>query len=152
MELACCVLQLYYYLRYMRKNDDEVHCSLEKFGFKWIGIVYELLIPWADITPFCIIICILSMIFILLIILLVFCNNITKCSDHGTCGDDGNCLCDDGYYGPNCSSKLILSCKHLQAAPFFVSEIVIYLWVTYCQSYSNCCNSIADNDLKYVPP
>ena len=119
MELACCVLQLYYYLRYMRKNDDEVHCSLEKFGFKWIGIVYELLIPWADITPFCIIICILSMIFILLIILLVLCNTSTKCNDHGTCGDDGNCVCDNGYYGPNCSSKLkflILGCTQLQAA------------------------------------
>ena len=57
------------------------------------------------ITPFCIKILILSMIFILLIILLVLCNTSTKCNDHGTCGDDGNCVCDNGYYGPNCSSK-----------------------------------------------
>ena len=71
------------------------------------------------ITPFCIKILILSMIFILLIILLVLCNTSTKCNDHGTCGDDGNCVCDNGYYGPNCSSKLkffILGCTQLQAA------------------------------------
>ena len=87
----------------------------------WIGIVYKLLrlVQTWTTTPFCIIIFILSMIFILLIILLVLCNTSTKCSNHGTCGDDGNCVCDNGYYGPNCSSKLkflILGCTQLQAA------------------------------------
>ena len=39
--------------------------------------------------------------------LLVLCNKSTECSDHGTCGDDGKCLCHDGYFGTDCSSKLI---------------------------------------------
>ena len=66
----------------------------------------ELFINCWDMTPFCIIIHTFSMSFILFVILLVLCNNITKCNHHGTCGDDGNCICDNGYYGPNCSSKL----------------------------------------------
>ena len=87
--------------------------------------VLELLINCWDILqawttkPFWIIFFILSTIFIWLIILLVLCNNVTKCNHHGTCGDDGNCICDNGYYGPNCSSKLkffILGCTQLQAA------------------------------------
>ena len=35
------------------------------------------------------------------------CNKTKECSDHGTCGDDGKCLCQDGYFGHDCSSKLM---------------------------------------------
>ena len=38
---------------------------------------------------------------------LVLCNKITECNDHGTCGGDGKCVCHNGYYGSDCSSKLI---------------------------------------------
>ena len=37
--------------------------------------------------------------------LIVSCNTTTECSDHGTCGDDGKCVCNDDYYGSDCSSK-----------------------------------------------
>ena len=37
----------------------------------------------------------------------VLCNKSTECSDQGTCGDDGTCICNDNYYGIDCSSKSI---------------------------------------------
>ena len=94
------ILLIFLMFLLFKKKCIGINCST-----KWIWIVYKLLRLWADMAPFCIMIYILSMIFILLIILLVLCNTTTKCSDHGTCGDDGNCICDNGYYGPNCSSK-----------------------------------------------
>ena len=100
--------------------------ELELFIYCW-----DFMRTWTT-APFCIMILIISMLFILIIILLVLCNNNTKCSDHGTCGDDGNCICDNGYYGPNCSSKLnfmILNCTQLQEAAlkiiYFLSS---WLW------------------------
>ena len=46
-------------------------------------------------------------IFLLLLMSLVMCNTSTKCGGHGTCGEDGKCICHDGYFGSECSSKLI---------------------------------------------
>ena len=35
------------------------------------------------------------------------CHYLLTCSDHGSCSDVGTCQCDEGFYGDNCSSKLL---------------------------------------------
>ena len=62
-------------------------------------------------------------IFLQLYMLLVLCNKSMECSDHGTCDDDGKCLCHDGYFGTECSSKLIFL------------EIKTYLYINYYKNY-----------------
>ena len=62
--------------------------------------------------------------------LIVSCDNTTKCSNHGTCGDDGTCVCNDNYYGIDCSSKpifLLFYCEYCWKFDATTSEFEINL-------------------------
>ena len=65
--------------------------------------------------------------------LIVSCNTTTECSDHGTCGDDGKCVCNDDYYGSDCSSKfsffVVLLIKYN-----FENMILLILFSMQCHS------------------
>ena len=66
--------------------------------------------------------------------LIVSCNTTTECSDHGTCGDDGKCVCNDDYYGSDCSSKFRFFLL------FYWSNITLKIWF-YCIKFFIQCHS-----------
>ena len=81
--------------------------------------------------------------------LIVSCNTTTECSDHGTCGDDGKCVCNDDYYGSDCSSKfsffVVLLIKYnfenmilLHSVFYSMSQHLFFFHPVACEAATNC--------------
>ena len=90
---------------------------------------------------------------------LALCNKSIECNDHGNCGDDGKCLCHNGYYGKDCSSKLIsLRLKLILSVRIVKLDIDVIFYfplikvlcdaTTTCNGHGSCTNDgdcICDN-------
>ena len=81
--------------------------------------------------------------------LIVSCNTTTECNDHGTCGDNGKCVCNDDYYGSDCSSKfrffVVLLIKYnlenmilLHQVFYSMSQLLFFFYPVACEAAINC--------------
>ena len=80
--------------------------------------------------------------------MIVSCKNTIKCSDQGTCGNDGTCVCNDNYYGIDCSSKLLFllfDCLYIflkcHSTTFEVDVTACILFsslIVACEAATNC--------------
>ena len=75
--------------------------------------------------------------------LLDFCHFHYKCNDHGTCKNDGSCQCDAGFFGNDCSGKLI---KTIYISGLYLMLVLCQVsWVFYNYNWKRLDKSFKKN-------